>query len=250
MSYTSELDAVRLALHRPPAFPGGYQKISYPTQAFDLRSEATAYVMQQGVCQFPVPLEDLHLYVPKADQVLAHSGMSAFSAELRDLPVPFVSTYHRFVKYLAERVLGFDVVFEQSPPLRFHYPVPLPDRFRSQSGRHLTHHSDTLFGDYFEQINCWLPLTTCYGSSTLQMVSFAQSISILDQFAETLDYDLAAFRDSRRQFFEWLDVREDVQEVLFGNCTSIDSRFGELILFDARDPRYSRKHRGCHACQY
>ncbi|MEH2079515.1 MAG: hypothetical protein V7K89_05730 [Nostoc sp.] len=229
-----ETENLKNALHRDSFVPGNITKIYYDISAFDLRSEAASYLINHGFCSQPLPLESLHLRVPMAEQLPSKNGMSALTTELADLHQPFIAAYHKLVKYIAQEVLGFDVVFESSPPLRFHFPVPLPDRFKSSRGNHLTHHTDTLFGDYFEQINCWLPLTDCYGSSGLQMTSFLESILILDKFAETLGYDFAAFRNSRQQFFDLFNTDEALQDILLQNCTGINSKFGEVIMFDPR----------------
>lgn len=234
MMHSVEIKDVKNALHRSPSVPGGITKISYDTSAFDLRGEAASYVINRGFCSQPLPLEDLHLRVPIAEQLMLNGGTSALSTELRHVHQSFIATYHGLVKYIAKEVLRFDVVFERSPFLRFHFPVPLPERFKSRRGNHLTYHSDILLGDYFEQINCWLPLTTCYGSSALQMLSFPESIPILDKWAETLRYDFATFRDSRQKFFDLLDSDDALEDMLLQNCTGINSTFGEVIMFDPR----------------
>ena len=98
----------------------------------------------------------------------------------------------------------------------------------------MTHHSDTMFGDFCEQINCWLPLTRCRGSNALQCASFDRSIDILARFCADFDFDPQIFRNSRDLFYSKSQNDSAFQRYVAGSCASVDADYGELLMFDAR----------------
>src|SRR4029453_11166797 len=126
--------------------------------------------------------------------------------------------YLRLVRYLAREVLGFDVVFQDNPSLRFHFPLPMTDGFRGPDGRILSHHWDVLSGDPIEQINCWLPLTRSSGSNTLQYVDWELSQRVLLRFAEGLGFERQQLGQSRVRFFEYLCADPALQHEILPRC--------------------------------
>ena len=230
MTGTADLSEV---LERPPSLRPPLRRITYDLGRMDLRPLVAAHVERvwPGTA---LPLETLHRRIPLEYQLPRDDGPNVLNTEIADLPECFGSTYRRLVKDLAARVLGFDVVFERSPPLRFHFPVALPDRYRSRAGHDLSHHSDTVFGDPFEQINCWLPLTNCAASSTLQVLDFEPSLALLRAFADHLGGDAQRFADSRQQLFEFLDAEPAWQRLVVEETRPVPARVGELLLFDTR----------------
>jgi hypothetical protein len=221
------------ALHRPPLYPGGMRRLQFDPDRFGWREAVAEYVMSRGGAD-ALPLEELHRRLPLADQLPVDGEMNRLSTLVLDATPSLVTAYHAFVRYLAFEILGCDVLFERTPPLRFHFPVPLPERFRARSGRHLAHHSDTLFGQYFEEINFWLPLTSARGTSTIQMASFAESTRQLERVGAAVDHDFCRYRDARRLYFELLDGDEALQEQLLAECGPVEVRYGELLTWDAR----------------
>jgi hypothetical protein len=225
---------LRHALQRPSSFPGGFHRVAYPTDRFDLRAAAAEHVAMRGYTETPLPLDDLHLRVPKEAQLTEEGPLGAVSTNVNDTVPSLGHAYRGLIRYLAREVLGFDVVFEKNPFLRFHFPVRLPERYRSAKGAILAHHSDTLLGDYFEQINCWLPLSTCYGTNTLQCATLGTSVEVLSDFAAELGFDAEAYATSRQRFFEKLLADEALQERVLQSCSPLETRYSEVVMFDPR----------------
>lgn len=225
---------LRQALQRPSPFPGGFHRVAYPTDRFDLRAAAAQHVAVRDYTETPLPLDDLHLRVPQEAQLTEEGPLGAVSTNVNDTVPSLAHAYRGLIRYLAREVLGFDVVFEKNPFLRFHFPVRMPERYRSAQGTILAHHSDTMLGDYFEQINCWLPLSNCYGTNTLQCATLGTSVEILSDFAAELGFDAEAYATSRQRFFEKLLADEALQERVLQSCSPLETNYGEVVMFDPR----------------
>lgn len=225
---------LRTALSRETSFDdAGRILASWDPSRFDLVGAAVRHAARIAPDVAGAPLETLHERLPLELMTADETGFNALSRE-RIEGAELVGAYEDFVVHLAIEILGFDVVFERLPPLRFHFPGPLPERFRSRRGASLTHHSDTLFGDCFEQINCWLPLTKCHGSSGLQVLPLAMSRALLERLAERLGWDARAFAEGRREFFAMIDEDEQLEREVLAATSGIDARVGDLVLFDPR----------------
>jgi hypothetical protein len=220
------------ALNRPvPTFLGdGLRRVTYQTERIDLRAEVVQHVFAAGVTEVPLPLEDLHHHIIPEYQIYP----SRLSTNLTGTIPSLSRAYRDLVKHVAREVLGFDVVFEANPPMRFHFPVPMPNQFRSKDGILMAQHSDTLLGDYFEGINCWVPFTRCFGTCTLQCLPLSESISVLTKFVKDLDLDNASYRSGRERFFHKLYFDENLQQRVLLNCRPFEIDYGELLMFDPR----------------
>lgn len=228
--------ALKEKLNRPAArFLGtGLRRVKYPSEIIDLRAEVANHVTACSFTKFQLPLEDLHRRIPLAHQLPLGMQSNKFTTNIKDT-IPGISlVYRRLVKYIAREALGFDVVFEANPPLRFHFPVPMPDRFRSKDGVMLAHHTDTLLGSCFEEINCWVPLTACFETCALQCASLADSILILTEFASEFDYDQETYISGRERFFMKLYNDQTLQNFVLQNCRPVPADYGELLMFDSR----------------
>jgi hypothetical protein len=224
------------ALTRPvSSFLGdGLRRITYPTDRIDLRAEVAKHVIEAGVTQVPFPLDDLHHRTSSEYQVQSARSLSRLSTNLTGTLPSLSHVYRDLVKYIACQILGFDVVFEANPPMRFHFPVPMPDRFRSRAGVSMAQHTDTLLGDYFEGINCWVPFTKCFGTCALQCATLPESIPILIRFVRDLDLDEASYRISRERFFHKLYFDECFQRTVLTSCRPVEIDYGEMLMFDPR----------------
>jgi hypothetical protein len=205
--------------------------VQYPLDRIDVRGEVVRALFEQGVAAELMPLETMHKRV-RAEDKLPVQGLIGAPTILSDSRLR--TAYQALIKYLAREVLQFDVVFETNPPIRFHFPGRMPDRFRSPSGALLTHHSDLLGGDPFDQINGWLPLTDCRGTSTLQIVSFSQSQHMLARFADRIEFDAARFAQSRIAFYETICEDQAFEAELLQSSQPLDIDYGKVALFDGR----------------
>lgn len=218
-------------LARKPGLPEGLCRSNFPTDRVDFRGAVARAVMASGMSDEPLPLETLHGRVRpqfyRAMPAMTGTPTMHTAPELQD-------AYLSLVQYLAREVLGFDVVFQDNPSLRFHFPLPMTDGFRAPDGRILSHHWDILSGDPIEQINCWLPLTRCGGSNTMQYAPWGLSQQVLLRFATGLDFDLKQLGQSRMRFFDYLCADPTLQAEVLSSCRPLEIDYGEVAMFDAR----------------
>ncbi len=222
---------LRTALERPPSVPTGVTTVRFPTAPLDFEGEIGRALVAAGMVDDPFPLETLHERV-KADFRRAMPAITG-TPTMRSAP-GLGRAYLDLVSYLAREVLGFDVVFQDNPSLRFHFPLPMTDGFRSADGRILSHHWDILSGDPIEQINCWLPVGPSHGTNTLQYVSWELSQRLLMDFASSVGFDRKALGSSRTRFFEYLCADPSLQDEVLADCRPLNMAYGEVALFDAR----------------
>ncbi len=211
--------------------PGGLRCVRFPTDAIDFDAEIASALVAAGMTDEPLPLETLHERV--RPEFLEAMPTITGTPTMRSAP-GLQRVYEALVKHLAVEVLGHDVVFQDNPSLRFHFPVPMSDGFRAADGTILSHHWDILSGDPIEQINCWLPLGRAVASTTLQHSSWDVSHRALMRFAATVDFDRREFGRSRTRFFEYLCAHEELQRELMADWRPLDMDHGEVVLFDAR----------------
>ena len=220
------------ALARPPTItPDGLVATTYPVAEIDLRRALSQRLIELGITDIPEPLETIHHRLPPAKQL---EGQSLAGAPTIMSDPTLRALYRSLVKYLAREVLRQDVVFEANPPLRFHFPMRMPDRLRAADGTMLTHHSDIMGGDPVDQINGWLPLTDCDLSATLQFVPFATSQHCLQRFLLELDNDPTQLAQSRYRFFDKLVSDSSMRRQVVSETRPMRTKYGEVVLFDAR----------------
>jgi hypothetical protein len=222
-------------IQRCSKLTSGYAVVSFPVQELGLRQAAADYLRDARFTASPEPLETLHERVPLEHQTPREdSPFNDTFAFVNRVPGLF-ACYERLIQHAARHTFcGVDLVFEHAPMLRFHYPVPLPRKYRVRDGLHLTHHSDVLLGDPFEQLNIWIPLTLCSGTATLQVVPLESSIELLGSFAAQCKHDWETFRNGRDGFFEFLRSRPRYVETLANASTPVEVGYGEMLVFDPR----------------
>lgn len=79
MNNSSRLEQV---LKRESLFSKEFNRVSYPTERFELRGEAAKYLVEKGFTSNPLPVEDLHLRVGREDQVPTDSPSSAVTTQI------------------------------------------------------------------------------------------------------------------------------------------------------------------------
>jgi phytanoyl-CoA dioxygenase PhyH len=226
-------DAASLAtaLEEDPSVPDGLAFVHYSSKLSDLRAHVAQGLVDRGICSEPLPLETLHLRIAPDQQ---QPGQGLIGAPTIQSEPALRDAYHALVGWLARHVLKFDVVFEANPPIRFHWPIPMPDRFRSPDGTLLCHHSDIMGGDPLEQVNGWLPLTDCRSTNALQYVPFSRSLELLRRFAATLSFDFDELAQSRTRFYEELCADPGFRDDLLASSMPLEIDYGTVAIFDAR----------------
>lgn len=225
---------LKLSLQRDSYLPDGRTLMQFDAGRFDFLLAVQEYIETKQNKNITPPLESLHEQVPLTTQWASGESLNHYSAYLSEASQNLVDTYYRFIKYMSQEMVDYDFVFEANPMLRVHFPVKLPDRFRSNEGKILAYHSDTLLDSPFEEINCWLPLTSCEGNASLQIADLINSKIILDEFCNGIDYDSERYLSGRMEFFHKLNNDKQFQMRVIDACQSLAIDYGNILLFDSR----------------
>lgn len=226
----------KVDLQERSRIPGGSVVLRYPAGQVDLATELTKLLVEKGFVHTPVPLGELHRHVSQADQVLDQHLLNNVTTAFYETSSAFLEGFHRLVVYLAEQALGFDFVFQATPTIRFHFPVPLPEGlFRGEGGEFLGQHNDGMLGHSHEEINCWVPLVDCRASAALQIAPLDVSLAILRQFAAAFEFDRDTYHQSGRSlFYDRLLSDRSFGSSVVAACGPLPMKYGELVLFDSR----------------
>jgi ectoine hydroxylase-related dioxygenase (phytanoyl-CoA dioxygenase family) len=138
--------------------------------------------------------------------------------------------YLKLVVKISDSV-GVDFVFEQDPVIRFHLPRKMDDRFRLPSGNLFTLHSDTMLGDYFEQVQAWLPFVDVSGPGALAFVDQNVSAEVLNDYCQSIDYDVKRYANGRDRFFNYMKQNQDVAEQCVAATEPMAVDYGHCLLF-------------------
>lgn len=84
------------------------------------------------------------------------------------------------------------------------------------------------------EINCWLPVTHCYGSNTLWLAPLDASVKIIDRFYEKIGHDVDAYHRGFDAFRHALTSDIELQRDLLAACRPVELRYGEMVIFDTR----------------
>lgn len=212
----------------------GYKTLNYSSLRFAFEQIVKDYVAKRIPSYNGEPLDRLHQVVPLELQQPEETNLNSLSIRVSEEIPELNRLYHLFIRHLAQNVFKEDLVFEERPQLRFHFPVKAPNRYRLKNGQLATQHSDVLLGDYFEQTNCWLPLTKCAGSSALQFITLDESIPLLKEFIDCHQLDLKGLYQSRKLFFEHLQLNPGYFERIVRVCKPYEIDYENLLMFDPR----------------
>ena len=225
----------KIDLSKPSVLPNGLRLVKYPVEAFDLRAELSRLLVERHFVSEPVPLEDLHRYVKPEDRVNDDRTLNNVSKSFYDTSTAFHDIYFSLIRYLEREVLGFDFVFQETPTIRFHFPGRFTDIRKTKEGLNLGHHSDTMSGHPFEEINAWLPLTFCYGTNALQLGSLEKGTEAIRRLLEDIDYNADTYFGSAFSLIlDKLVAEPDYQRFVLESVTPVEMRYGDLLLFDPR----------------
>lgn len=207
--------------------------INYPAPSFALSEVLRSTLMDRYGLPADFRLDKMHTYVETSKIAENSEDSGHWFHPLQELGAPMVAEYHRFVGWLSEH-LGFDFVFENNPIVRFHIPGRFDDRFRLGDGEIFSHHSDTMLGDYFQQVNCWLPFCDVKDTGALSVCSRETSLTTLGEFIDHHEFAYADYKGSRPQFFEYMREHPERLAVIRADTMPINMRYGQCLLFDPR----------------
>lgn len=224
---------LNLQLNSEHKIENGISIMDYPASDFDLAGKLQQALVNLYNLRNDFPLNKIHEHLSREEisQHLKDSGH--WHNPLQTLGAPMIEEYYKFVSWLSQ-YLGFDFVFEHNPLVRYHIPAKLDDRYRLSDGELFTYHSDTLLGDYFQQINMWLPFCDVKNTAALSVCSKHTSICTLKGFVQEQGYNYDEYKDSRGIFFDYAKQRPKLIAELRADAMPINLRYGQCLMFDPR----------------
>ncbi|MHC8348817.1 phytanoyl-CoA dioxygenase family protein [Pseudomonas sp. RT4P38] len=211
----------------------GISIMDYPTSTFDLAGTLQQTLVSRYNLRSDFPLNKIHECLNR-EEISKHLEDSGhWHDPLQTLGAPMIKAYYQLVHWLSQH-MGFDFVFEHNPLVRYHIPSKLDDRYRLPDGELFTHHSDTLLGDYFQQINMWLPFCDVKDTAALSVCSKHTSIATLKAFARDQDYNYDQYKESRVAFFDYAKQRPQLMADLRTDAMPTNLRYGQCLMFDPR----------------
>jgi len=210
----------------------GAKRLSCPEIVTPLRTEITNLLIERGFTKKPLPLEKLHLNVDKQFQEVTDDGINKVAQSLYETNLAFQEAYFQLMKYLASK-LGFDFIFQTVPTFRFNFPGLIPDWLQTPQGPR-NHHTDTMLGYPFEEINVWVPFSRSYGTNAMFLSSIQDGLDILKIFCEDLNLDADRYHNSRKLFVKKMKSDGDFSQKVGEICPPVEMEFGEILYFDPR----------------
>ncbi len=199
-------------------FGSAIHKVRYDAADYPLSAAIAELLVDKGFLDRIVPLEALHEHLGPEDMKLDFHELSNVSKAFYETSDAFMSIYRRFVKkVLSEQVFGFDLYFQATPTIRFHFPLA------SEYDRPLHYHSDIMLGHPPQEINIWLPLTDTTDCHNFGLASLPESLALYDEF----DFDFAPLAEAR-------DTDPALQKRCHDLCAPVSLILGEMIVFDSR----------------
>ena len=201
----------------------------------DLRQEITELLIAKEFLRREIPLEQLHLHIVRECQVNDDQFLNEVTKAFYETSDRFIDIYQQIIKHISHVNLKHDVLFQATPTIRFHFPVELPEKMRTPNGQLITHHVDSMIGHPLEEINCWLPLTKCYGSNALSLGSLNTGIDILNRVGQEVEFDEVEYHRRGRTIFKDLMVsNEYARDAVMSDCQPVPMEYGHALLFDSR----------------
>jgi hypothetical protein len=203
----------------------------YPVARFDFAGLLKTEIAKKYGLSETGDLAQLH--VTLADQIDAiFEGKTHWYDQLSELGPEINDAYADYICWLHQE-LGFDFVFERNPAFRYHIPRAMSPDFRRKDGKVFSLHTDTMLGDYFQQINAWMPLCDVFGSAALLVCDPDVSDASLRSFAQAIGFDTSVYRSSRKRFFDFAIAQNDGQELLDAS-RPLAMSYGECLMMDPR----------------
>jgi len=199
-------------------FGTGMVVLRYDTERFPFRDQVRQRLAANFNIRRELPFERLHERVAADDRTLDATGDNRVAAAFHQPNGEFTRVYHRFLKeFLGDEVFQAPLLFQRHPTVRFCFANTLGYTWRPN------YHSDVLLGHPPQEINIWLPLSSCWGSNSLIIAPLSDSLDLLESYGWNLD-----------RYGDELQSNEALQ----GRCAAIAKPiamdYGEVLLFDSR----------------
>lgn len=232
------MNSLQKELDLPPKLPQGRMDVAFDTSRFPFQQAIQAVLIEQGLVKTLAELHLIHQIVSEQDRqpdpVTHDSRATKIVSEAFTADTECRRIYRSFVAYLARDVLGYDCVFQRCPTFRFHYPAKILPEMRGPDGELLAYHYDPVFGDPIRQVNCWLPLTSAFGTNAMMVAEHTSSVEIFKEFCSKIEFDRSRLWKSRRLFFEQLRDHAEFRRRVIAACNPLVTNYGHIHLFDGR----------------
>ena len=212
--------------------PNGIQKLETSGIIEPLRNEVVRLLIEKNFISEPIALEQLHTVTKYEDQEMSEEAFNNISRSFYETSPIFEKHYLALIEYIY-RHLKYDFIFQDTPTIRFHFPVPMPKMFFNANGTINCQHTDTMLGHPFEEMNFWIPLTRSRNTSSLLLSTVHDGIVLLREFIK--DYKLndeSYHQGSRELFLEKMNKDQDYSMKVKKLTPAIDLELGEVIYFD------------------
>lgn len=161
-------------------------------------------------------LDLLHEVVAPTDQVLDQHETNALGRAVYETSETFRMWYAKLLREVVVPIVGADCLYQRHPTVRVHFPR-MPGRvWRDRV------HTDLMLGHPPCEVNVWIPLTRCHGTSGMRIADVVTSQELLGRF----DGSYARFATAM-QTTDWQTQWRQVSRQL-------DMAPGELLVFDPR----------------
>jgi hypothetical protein len=234
----------KVTIDRVPQIDNGLLRTQIPVEKLGFVPEIKRLLIEKGFIQTDSPdfqagnfeLEKVHRLIrPEAQVADEGYGLSGVTKSFYETSPRFQEAYLELIRFVAKKIIPFDFIFQGTPNIRFHFPVKQRSEFYTDSGIYMNHHTDTLLGHSFEEINCWFPLTLCHGNNSLFLASLQDSMIVLRQFCESIDYSWDIYHGSGQQrFLQFLRASPKASDFILEKTLPLSMKPGEAVFFDTR----------------
>ena len=222
-------------LEKASLVENGFRKLTYSVDRFPFVDEVKNLLIGKGIVSRSVDLDKLHQYVPIEDQNVDEHHLNNIVGLFYETSSRFRQIYFDLIRYIGAEYFDFDFIFQEIPNFRFHFPVRFGEEFRNKDGEFIGHHTDTMLGHSFEEINFWLPLTKCFGSNALQVSNLACGIETIKQVLNDIDWNVDLYHtEGRRSYHQRLFSDLEFQAFVVKNTKPVALNLGDFIAFDTR----------------
>ncbi len=162
-------------------------------------------------------LEKLHLCMNLDDKSLDESEQNNISISFYETSKALDSLYKRFIKEEISKIFPENIHYQVVPTFRFHFP--------NQKGYDWNdrYHTDIMLGHPPYELNIWMPFTKVYGSNSMRLTSYKDSIN----FIKYCDYNFELF--AKKAQYDEIFIKKLKQQ-----SKPLKMNYGDFIIFDPR----------------
>ncbi len=162
-------------------------------------------------------LEKLHLCLNSNKKNLDESEQNEISISFYETSEDIQSSYISFLETYVSSLFNENIHYQVVPTFRFHFPNQRGYNWKNR------YHTDIMLGHPPFELNLWIPFTNVYGSNSMRITSYKDSLELIKQ----CDNDFEIFA-SKTQYDE--SFIKDLESKSY----SLEMDYGDFIIFDPR----------------